>query len=114
MGYTVRVPGWRLTEWFHWDGNACVARFDGPNLGLELYAHDRQPPFPLDFDASENDNVAEDAAYAGIVAELRKKLRQRFDTGAALGCPPPLSVAEAVLSPGDDWYVYDDDLDDYP
>ena len=72
------------------------------------------PPFPLDFDASENDNVAEDAAYAGIVAELRKKLRQRFDTGAALGCPPPLSAAEAVLSPGDDWYVYDDDLDDYP
>ena len=111
MGYTVRVPGWRLTEWFRWNGDACVARFDAPHLGLELYAHD-QPGFPLDFDAAENENLAEDVTYAAIVAELRKKLRQRFDTGAALGCPPPLSAAEAALSPGDDGFQNDDDLDD--
>jgi iduronate 2-sulfatase len=86
MGYSVRTPDWRLTEWFAWDGASCAARFDR-TIGIELYDHRSDPP-ALDFDASENANVAAAPEHAAIVATLKQKLRKRFDTGAALGCPP--------------------------
>ena len=58
----------------------------------------------LDFDATENENVAADSTHAAIVAGLRSKLRARFDTGAALGCPPdpPAEHNFAALEDGAD------------
>jgi hypothetical protein len=91
MGYSVRTQRWRLTEWLRWDGGACAARFDA-TMALELYDHRAAaaapPGTPLDFDATENENVAAAPANAVVVKELRAKLRARFDTGARLGCPP--------------------------
>ena len=111
MGYSVRTATWRLTEWYAWDGRVCAAKFDAPNLGLELYDHRAAPPPPpgrwsveddglvLDFDATENDNVAAKPEHATLVTQLRAKLRARFDTGAALGCPsdPPEEFAAAAF-----------------
>lgn len=106
MGYSVRTLEWRLTEWLAWDGTRCVARF-GTSLGIELYAHDNEPLYPVDFDATENVNVAHVAANAPTVKALRAKLRARFDTGADLGCPPPLAGAE-LLDPRE----FDSDLEE--
>ena len=39
MGYTLRTPGWRLTEWYNWsDGAPMRGRFE--IIGEELYAYD--------------------------------------------------------------------------
>ena len=46
-------------------------------LGLELYDHRDDPP-ALDFDASENENVAANASHAAVIAELGARLRAMF------------------------------------
>ena len=102
MGYSVRTADWRFTEWYAWDGSRCVARF-GESIGIELYDHRAAGVgTALDFDATENENVAQDSAHADVVAALRSKLRARFDTGAALGCPPepPKEHNHAALEDG--------------
>ena len=104
MGYSVRTSAWRFTEWYAWDGARCVARFDAAPIGTELYSHAGQKPYPLDFNAWENVNVADDPANADAVKGLRAKLFARFNTGADLGCPPPLHKGQsfAALEDGPD------------
>src|SRR5581483_2030916 len=60
MGRSVRTPRWRYTEWK--DGRA----------GAELYDHDRDP--------GEMANLANDPSYASQLEELRKLLRERFQS----------------------------------
>jgi hypothetical protein len=83
MGYSVRTPGWRLTEWSpcnvssgrpFWDaaGPAAALR------SLELYAHAGGEAEADDYDASEPQNLAYHPAQADTVAKLRKLLRSGF------------------------------------
>jgi iduronate 2-sulfatase len=55
FGYSLRTPRWRYTEW------------DEGERGRELYDHEADP--------RELTNLAEDAAYAKLVAELSTQLR---------------------------------------
>ena len=104
MGYSVRTSQWRFTEWYHWDGARCVAQFGTAPIGTELYSHAGQKPHPLDFNAWENENVADDATNAAAITQLRAKLWLRFKTGADLGCPPPLKKGQnnAAMEEGPD------------
>lgn len=86
MGYTVRSLEWRFTEWYAWDRVNCVAEFDAPPRGTELYSHANHTA-PGEFDAFENENVAAEAANAQTVVALRAKLWARFKTKGS-GCPP--------------------------
>ncbi len=83
MGYTVRTLDYRLTQWYRWDGQACVAQWGAPPYATELYNHSGHTN-PGDFDGWENENIA--AAAPGVVAELGAKLLARFRT-AGTGCP---------------------------
>ena len=39
MGYSVRTPDWRYTEWAWWDGKRLVGDFSREAPGIELYSH---------------------------------------------------------------------------
>ena len=87
MGHTVRSNTHRLTEWYKWDGSTCSPLFDQVH-GTELYDHSTQVPFPLDFDATENVNVADVAANAAILKAHRALLLGHFKKGQQhAGCP---------------------------
>ena len=47
-------------------------------MELELYDHRGAAPYPTDFDASENANVAANASHAAVVAALGARLRAMF------------------------------------
>ena len=85
MGYTLRTNDWRFTEWYNWDRANCVAQWDAPPHGTELYNHTGQALG--DMDNFENENVAAEAPNAPLVTELRTKLWARFKS-AGTGCPP--------------------------
>jgi iduronate 2-sulfatase len=81
-GVSLRVMGFRYTEWlsYSYDGVA-----PGPNFtdvhGVELYDHrndDAAAPAVYDFDADELVNVADDAAFAGVRAQLAQRLREEW------------------------------------
>jgi len=56
LGHTVKTDKWRYTEW------------DNGNMGNELYDQGKDP--------IEYNNLAANASYAGIVAEMKKLLYQ--------------------------------------
>ncbi len=60
LGYSLRTPRWRYTEW------------DNGEQGRELYDHDADP--------NELTNLADDPASATIVADLSKKIRSATQT----------------------------------
>ena len=90
MGYTVRSSSWRLTQWFGWDGANCAPLWDRVHA-TELYDHRTQMAFPLDFDATENTNVAADPANAATLATHKLLLLDHFQKGLQhAGCPADL------------------------
>ena len=97
MGYSVRTAEWRLTMWVVWDGTRLAPIWSNVTA-TELYDHRGAAPYPTDFDASENANVAAAPEHANVVASLQQKLRKRFDTGAALGCPPDPAAPHDVAA----------------
>ncbi|MBI2947835.1 MAG: sulfatase [Verrucomicrobia bacterium] len=62
MGYSIRTERWRYTEW------------NGGDSGLELYDHERDP--------EELKNLAQDAAHAEVIRELRKQLHRAAPAAA--------------------------------
>jgi hypothetical protein len=74
MGYTLRVAGFRYTEWLSFDHLQGVADWTKP-LGVELYVHDTvaKPTCKWDY---ENENRQADPALAKTKAELAKALRK--------------------------------------
>merc|ERR1719253_1272154 len=80
MGYSIRTEEWRYTEWRTWDGAGLKAHFGpGTEVARELYDHRADPSFPVDFDSFENENLAEDPQYAGVIAELSATLQSLVD-----------------------------------
>ena len=76
MGYTLRTPEWRYTEWTKWNATALAPDHTPEGLvGVELYAHaDCGVNWGADysFDAWENENVAQ--ATPAVVAQMRALL----------------------------------------
>jgi uncharacterized sulfatase len=56
QGYSVRTERWRFTEWQYGE------------KGMELYDHENDP--------QELNNLANDPAYASVVAELKAMNKQ--------------------------------------
>jgi len=79
MGYSLRVEGWRYTEWASFNGTACggggQVDWAKPLYGVELYDHRNGTGDVNDFDAHENVNVAEQPDNKDLVASLSKQLR---------------------------------------
>ena len=72
MGYSVRVPEWRYTEWVRFDNLTGVPDW-GARVGRELYAEttgDLSCAFGHDYA-----NVAEDPEHADVVVQLSRMLR---------------------------------------
>ena len=75
-----------------------MADWSAPAYGVELYSHEGQTAFPLDFDAWENENIAT-APGMRIVGQLHARMLEvKFNTKMNLGCPPPLPVDERSAS----------------
>ena len=100
MGYSVRTAdGWRYTAWYAWDNVTLDARWDdGPLGGVELYAHAAADAAEavsgsVDFDATENVNVAD--AFPDVAARLARRLVMQFRTAAHSEIGPSVSIREA-------------------
>ncbi|GMI46197.1 hypothetical protein TrCOL_g1448 [Triparma columacea] len=82
MGYSIRVDEWRYTEWYPWDQDKLVARFDEPVYARELYDWRGVESEFMDYDFVENLNVAEREENEDIVDQLHELLLKKFDTSS--------------------------------
>ncbi|XP_062507937.1 iduronate 2-sulfatase-like [Corticium candelabrum] len=73
MGYSIRTDRYRYTEWVEWNGKKLQPNWENV-IGKELYDH--QGDEENDFDAFENENVAEKEEE--VAKELSKMLRESF------------------------------------
>ena len=83
MGYSVRTPTWRYTEFAQWDGLTLCLVWNTtlPNALVELYDHTGDDGFGTHvFDAFENVNLAFEPAHAGIVKELGAQIRLQYQS----------------------------------
>lgn len=71
MGYSIRVDGWRYTEWVEWNGAELKPEWVRL-VGRELYDHHGDDE--LDFDKYENSNVAD--TNPDVVAQLSAILHE--------------------------------------
>jgi arylsulfatase A-like enzyme len=83
MGYSVRVDEWRYTEWYPWNQDKLVARFDEPVYARELYDWRGVESEFMDYDFVENLNVAEREENEDIVDQLHELLLKKFDTSSS-------------------------------
>ena len=83
MGYSLRIDGWRYTEWAAYDGTFAGGKgrvdWSQPLHGTELYDHPDGGTGGAsgvnDFDAHENENLAAKPEHAALVARLSATLR---------------------------------------
>eukprot|EP00039_Didymoeca_costata_P032510 m.38126 g.38126 ORF g.38126 m.38126 type:complete len:742 (-) comp9393_c0_seq1:117-2342(-) len=74
MGYTIRTPTYRFTEWTLWNGSALAPDHTKDGLvGVELYSH-VNAGISYSFDSFENKNEAADNPE--VVAMLRTMLHE--------------------------------------
>lgn len=83
MGYSIRTPRYRYTEWRKWDGAKLEAIWTIAPNGTELYVHSNDPAAGgvgtrIGF-SSESTNSAVDPNNAPIVAKLSALLRRTFN-----------------------------------
>ena len=96
MGLSVRVQGWRYTEWYPWDKAKMAPAFDAKpsEVARELYAHPHSEgdgegdgeDDGHDLDATENENLADTAEHASVQQALQRRLLDHF---MALARAPP-------------------------
>ena len=72
VGYTIRVAGWRYTQWVKFDSNSTTPLWDEV-VDHELYPHSTEPE-RCEF-GFEHVNVVSDPAHAQTVKELAAGLR---------------------------------------
>ena len=75
MGFSVRDASFRLTVWKKWDGASLRPIWD-VTAGVELYDH--RGDDGTDFDAYENENIANHTEVQADVERLEAALRARF------------------------------------
>ena len=78
MGYSVRSNAWRFTVWAKW--NATVQCPDWRDTIMELYDH-REDVLPVDFDSTENLNVATAPENSAVIKNLTALVHLRFAPG---------------------------------
>eukprot|EP00911_Craspedida_sp_UC1_P001888 UC1_evm1s1449 len=72
MGYTIRTPEYRYTEWTKWNGTALAPdHTDSGLVGVELYSH-TYVGANYSFDDFENVNLA--SKRPDVVAQMRSLL----------------------------------------
>jgi iduronate 2-sulfatase len=82
MGLSLRVAGWRYTEWLKWNGSSLSPHLDSIPVGVELYNHTADTG--LTFDGPwEQFNLAGDPGVANIQSALAAQLRQVYPAGSA-------------------------------
>lgn len=74
MGYTMRVDGWRYTEWVKFDNSTTGGPKWDQQVGVELYKHNTGTILPCDWNY-EHTNVANNPEFASIRSQLSKRLR---------------------------------------
>lgn len=74
MGYSVRTPTYRYTEWFVMDDTSGKANMN-LTVARELYDHVNDPGNDFDW-AGEEINLADDVAHSNEVAEGAKIVRE--------------------------------------
>eukprot|EP01062_Namystynia_karyoxenos_P074284 TRINITY_DN71163_c0_g1_i1.p1 TRINITY_DN71163_c0_g1~~TRINITY_DN71163_c0_g1_i1.p1 ORF type:complete len:542 (+),score=174.59 TRINITY_DN71163_c0_g1_i1:70-1626(+) len=80
MGYSVRTPSWRYTEWVPWNGTALKPVWDKV-VARELYDHRNDTIYPTNFDQGELANMAARPESGAVVAQLSQLLRGQFGAG---------------------------------
>lgn len=73
MGYSVRTPTFRYTEWFAYNGTTLKADMN-TTVAVELYDH--TDDLGDDFDAYDQVNLASDPASAADVAAGARIVRE--------------------------------------
>jgi len=75
MGYSLRVRGFRFTEWYHWKADGRFGAIDtaAALVATELYALDEATA--SDFDSFEATNIATEDTALCVVEALRAALR---------------------------------------
>lgn len=85
MGFSVRVPKARYTEWRYWNSSCLADWGPGGLVAQELYDHTDDTGLGKEsFDDFEYENLAHLAAHAGQVRELSQLLQQQFSGNS--GC----------------------------
>ena len=79
MGFSIRTPEWRYTEWRLWNGSRLEAEWGSAPVAVELYDHRNETVYPTDFDVGEEENVA--AAHPAVTVGLAQQLRTLFFGG---------------------------------
>jgi iduronate 2-sulfatase len=83
MGYTVRSPEFRYTEWYEWNQTTLKPIWDRL-YARELYDHRN---VSLDgqsnYNSAENENVVDHAEFAETGATLSRVIRSQFDDSSA-------------------------------
>ena len=77
IGYSVRSPRWRYTEWLAFDGALLHGDFSR-RVASELYDHLGDDGSAHDWDRFELENVAADPANAAVVSAHRRLLLEGF------------------------------------
>lgn len=82
MGYSLRSAEWRLSIWAAWDNATMCPRWSDSSNQVELYDH-RNDTAIVDFDSTENVNVASEPANQLVLQQLTGAVHRFF----AEGCP---------------------------
>lgn len=77
IGYSVRTPEWRYTEWLHFNGTKLHGDFSRM-VANELYDHRGDDGGKHDWDAFENENVVSDPDHKELVQQLHILLMKGF------------------------------------
>ena len=107
MGYSLRTDNWRYTAWVPWHGEQLVGNWSAavalwPNDGVaminrELYDH--RTDTGSEFDRYENENLADDPQYKGIVHELHEILKQHHTEQCEQCCAKEKAECFAPVQP---------------
>ena len=80
MGYSLRVSGWRYTEWFNWNHPSSEADWEHP-VAKELYRYSKDETAAFgDYNDFESVNLLGDSTAAVLekASDLAEELRTRF------------------------------------
>jgi len=79
MGYSVRVEGWRYTEWYRWEGRRSRPRWNAEGqVAVELYEMDKERK--EGGEEGVTPNVVDDDRFQDVRARLSRILFEHFDS----------------------------------
>ena len=77
MGYSIRTMEWRFSIWAIWNATTLCPNWSSPANVFELYDH-RDDTAAVDFDGTENVNVAGENENAAVVTEMAEHAKAWF------------------------------------